>query len=101
MTINPNQKNIIVVGATGDLGGRIARALVRRGANVKALVRRESKLDAVVHLRGAGVVVEKVDFENIAELAKAMQGSSCVVSALSGLREVIVDVQTILLTAAV
>ncbi len=101
MTNNPNPKTIILAGATGDLGGRIARALVKRGAIVKALARRESDLDAIVHLRGAGVVVEKVDFENVAELVKALQGASCVVSALSGLRKTMIDVQTNLLTAAV
>lgn len=101
MTNSPNPKTIIIVGATGDLGGRIARALVKRGAIVKALARRESDLDAIVHLRGAGVVVEKVDFENVAELVKALQGASCVVSALSGLRKTMIDVQTNLLTAAV
>ncbi len=101
MTTSSNQKTIIVAGATGDLGGRIARALVRRGANVKAIVRYSSDLDAVVHLRNAGVVVEKVDFENITELISALRGASCLVSALSGLQKVIVDVQTLLLTAAV
>ncbi len=101
MTTQTQQKTIILAGATGDLGGRIARALVRRGATVKALARRESDLDAIVHLRGAGVVVEKVDFDNIAELVSAMQGASCVVSVLSGLRKVMIRVQTNLLTAAV
>lgn len=101
MTTETNQKTIIIVGATGDLGGRIARALVKRGAKVKALARRESGLDAIVHLRGAGVIVEKVDFDNISELAAVMQGASCVVSALSGLRKTMIDVQTMLLTAAV
>ena len=101
MTTNPNQKTIIIAGATGDLGGRIARALARRGANVKALVRHSSDLDAIVHLRGAGVVVEKVDFEKTGELTSAMRGASCVVSALSGLRKTMIDVQTNLLTAAV
>lgn len=90
MTTQPNQKTIILAGATGDLGGRIARALVRRGATVKALARRESDLDAIVHLRGAGVVVEKVDFDDFTALVSAMQGASCVVSALSGLRKVMI-----------
>ncbi|GHB62210.1 NmrA family NAD(P)-binding protein [Persicitalea jodogahamensis] len=101
MNTQSNRKTIVIVGATGDLGGRIARALVRRGASVKALVRHSSDLDEIVYLRNAGVVVEKVNFENITELVSAMRGASCVVSALSGLRKVIVDLQTLLLTAAV
>lgn len=34
---------VFLAGATGDLGGRIAAALVGRGATVHALVRDESK----------------------------------------------------------
>lgn len=101
MTNLTQQKTIIVVGATGDLGGRIARALIGRGAKVRALARRESDLDTIVHLRGAGVVVEEVNFDNVAALVSAMQGASCVVSALSGLRKTIIDVQTNVLTAAI
>ncbi len=101
MPNNPTQKTIIIAGATGDLGGRIARALVKRGAKVKALARHASDLDTIVYLRNAGVEVEKVDFDNIPELATHMQSASCVVSTLSGLRKVMIDVQTNLLDAAV
>ncbi|MBZ5672294.1 MAG: NmrA family NAD(P)-binding protein, partial [Acidobacteriia bacterium] len=34
-----NDSTIVVAGATGNLGGRIARALLERGASVRALVR--------------------------------------------------------------
>src|ERR1017187_10779734 len=34
-----NDGTIVVAGATGTLGGRIVRALLERGASVKALVR--------------------------------------------------------------
>ncbi len=43
----------------------------------------------------------EVDFDNPAQLAKAGIGGSCVVSALSGLRDVIVNAQTQLLQASV
>jgi NADPH-dependent 2,4-dienoyl-CoA reductase/sulfur reductase-like enzyme len=36
----PQGATILLAGATGDLGGRIAHALRERGARVKALVRR-------------------------------------------------------------
>lgn len=39
---------IILAGATGDLGRRIAKALRERGAKVRALVRRSSVLDYAI-----------------------------------------------------
>ncbi|HEY0108044.1 MAG TPA: NmrA family NAD(P)-binding protein [Fibrella sp.] len=92
---------MILVGATGDLGGRIARYLRKRGATVKALVRQGSSGNKITSLRAQGVSIVEVDFNSTADLAKACLGGSCVISALSGLREVIVDLQTRLLNAAV
>lgn len=37
-----NQKIIIVAGGTGNLGGRIVKALLNRGAEVRVLVRPSS-----------------------------------------------------------
>lgn len=37
---------------------------------------------------------------SVSELASACEGSACIVSALQGLRDVIVDTQTVLLEAA-
>ena len=48
-----------------------------------------------------GVKVIKVDMSDVAELTAACKGVSCVVSALAGLRETIVEAQSILLEAAV
>jgi uncharacterized protein YbjT (DUF2867 family) len=93
--------SIILAGATGNLGGRIARALVGRGADVRALVRRGTAPERVGTLRKLGVTVTEVDLENVSEVAEACAGGACVVSALTGLREVIVDGQTALLEAAV
>jgi nucleoside-diphosphate-sugar epimerase len=92
---------ILLAGGTGDLGGRIAKELVRRGARVRALVRRGTAVDKVQRLEGLGVTAVEVDFEDAAGLAKACEGASCAVSALSGLRDVIVETQTRLLDAAV
>jgi hypothetical protein len=47
------------------------------------------------------VSVEPVDFGDAAALARVCAGGSCVVSALSGLRDVIVEAQSALLHAAV
>jgi nucleoside-diphosphate-sugar epimerase len=91
----------VLAGATGDLGHRIALALLDRGAQVRALVRPGNTKPAVATLRERGAAIVEVDFKDAAALAQACAGAACVVSALSGLRDVIVDAQTHLLDAAV
>ena len=92
---------IILAGATGGLGGLLASALLERGGRVRAIVRRGSAREKVEALRQQGVEIAEVDFNKIDDLAKACAAGACVVSALSGLREVIVDAQSRLLDAAV
>lgn len=89
---------IVLAGATGDLGGRIARALVERGAKVVAIVRPDSGHAA---LRAAGVACRTVEFADPTALAEACRGAACVVSALSGLAPVILEAQGRLLDATV
>lgn len=91
----------VLLGATGNLGGRIARALVERGAKVRAIVRHCSMPDKVKELRKRGVAIAEVDFKRVDEVTRACSGGSCVISAVSGLRDVIVETQTLLLDAAV
>jgi uncharacterized protein YbjT (DUF2867 family) len=91
----------VLAGATGNLGGRIARAILKRGAKVRALVRHNSDSNKVEDLRKQGVTIAEVGFNRLPELTEACSGGSCVISALSGLREVIVETQTLLLDAAV
>ncbi len=91
----------ILAGATGNLGGRIARALLERGANLRAIVRHSSDPNKVEELRKQGAAIAEVDFNSLPEVTGACSGGSCVISALSGLREVIVETQTSLLDAAV
>jgi nucleoside-diphosphate-sugar epimerase len=92
---------IVVAGATGNLGGRITKAILERGGRVRAIVRHNSEPEKVGVLRKSGVTIATVDFTNSLQLSEACQGASCVVSALSGLRGVIVEMQTLLLDAAV
>ncbi|AUD04443.1 NmrA family NAD(P)-binding protein [Spirosoma pollinicola] len=92
---------IVVAGGTGDLGGRIIHALRSKGANVRALVRASTDSAKLDTLKQQGVDVIQVDMTDIAELTQACTGASCVVSALQGLRDVIVDAQSSLLDAAV
>jgi nucleoside-diphosphate-sugar epimerase len=90
-----------MAGATGDLGYRIAQALLDRGARVRALVRPGNRKPQLNELRARGAEVLEIDFTSVPALTKACLGASCVVSALSGLRSVIVDTQARLLDAAV
>jgi nucleoside-diphosphate-sugar epimerase len=94
-------KTIILAGATGDLGHRIASYLIRSGATVKALVRKDSNSNSLASLQKQGVLLSEVDFNNHPQLIKACEGGSCIVSALNGLEDVIIGVQTKLLQAAI
>ena len=101
-----NQRNIAVVpaiivlaGATGDLGFRIAQSLLNRGAVVRALVRPGNTKPEVTSLRDLGAEIVEVDFNSVTALTKACAGAACVVSAVSGLRDVIVNGQKRLLDA--
>ena len=95
------KKIIVIAGATGDLGGRIVKALLRKGAEVHALVRASTEVDKVRKLEQMGVKVFKIDMSDSKEIAKACEGASCVVSALAGLHEVIITTQKKLLDGAV
>jgi nucleoside-diphosphate-sugar epimerase len=92
---------IAVAGATGNLGGRIAAALLARGANVRAIVRATTASDKIAKLEQRGVVIARVDMAKPSELAAACADAACVVSALLGLRDVMVDGQSALVDAAV
>jgi NADH dehydrogenase len=73
----------LVVGATGLLGGEIARRLAAAGKRVRALVRPTSdprKLDA---LRNEGVELIEGDLKDRASLDVACQGAMSVVSTAS------------------
>ena len=92
---------IIVAGSSGNLGGRIVKFLSERKVRVRALVRQGAPEEKIKRLKTLGIEVIPVDFDNHQELTKACRDGTCVVSALSGLREVIVDAQSKLLEGAV
>jgi len=92
---------ILVAGATGELGSRLVAALLQRHASVRALVRPETNQAKVDQLTQRGVEVQRVDFTDHAALTRTCEGASCVISALAGLREVVVETQRQLLAAAV
>jgi uncharacterized protein YbjT (DUF2867 family) len=68
---------ILVVGATGTLGGMITRRLLEQGRNVRILVRNGSNYDALVK---AGAETTHGDLKDRASLDKAVQGIDTVVT---------------------
>lgn len=95
------QPTIVLAGAAGDLGARIAKALTARGAVVRALVRHDACAADRDRLSALGLTVTPADFGDVGSIAGACEGAACVVSALNGLHEVIVDRQGVLLDGAV
>jgi nucleoside-diphosphate-sugar epimerase len=95
------KKTIVVAGATGQLGEKITNELLVRGATVHAIARPSTDSVKVKKLENLGVKVFIINTERVDEVARACAGASCVVSALSGLREVVVGTQKVLLDAAV
>lgn len=95
------EKLILVAGATGNLGQKICRELIKRNVPVRAIVRDGSNQEKINALEKMGVDIFKVDLSNEQELIGACSGVSCIVSAVAGLHDVIVDAQTALLNAAI
>jgi nucleoside-diphosphate-sugar epimerase len=91
---------ILVAGGSGDLGGRIIKALLRKGADVRAIVRSSTDDAKVQKLEQLGVKVIRVNMLDVSALTQTCEGASCVISALQGMHDVIVDMQSILLDAA-
>ncbi len=95
------ENTIVVAGATGDLGGRIIKALLSKNAEVRALVRTSTNGEKIKHLENLGVKIRRVNNWSVEELKEACAGASCVVSVLAGLRDVIIDAQKVLLDGAI
>ena len=95
------QPQIVLAGATGNLGGRIARELRQRGAAVRALVRPGTNPGRLVLLRQLGVEIVEADLHSRSEIVRACSGATCIVSSLLGLRKIMIDAQGALLDAAV
>jgi len=92
---------VLVAGATGDLGGRVVRELLARGADVRVLTRPASSAADRLFGGTERVVVTRASYGDPAALRDAVRGVDVVVSTVSGVRDVVVDAQTALLEAAV
>ena len=95
------KSTILIAGGTGDLGGRIIKALLRKGADVRAIVRASTDVVRVQKLEQQGVKVIRANMDDVSALTQTCKGVSCIISALQGLHDVIVDMQSILLDAAI
>ncbi len=95
------KKIIVVAGGTGNLGERIIKALLAKGAEVRVIVRYGSNPEKIARLKEQGAKIYPINMSNGEEIKTACIGASCVVSALAGLRDVIIDTQKKLLDAAV
>lgn len=95
------KKIIVIAGATGNLGGKIVTSLLAKGAEVRAIVRKETDPKKVKALEEKGVIVLETDMSNKSKLALHFEGAHCFVSALSGLEDTIIHIQRILLDAAI
>lgn len=95
------KKIIVIAGATGNLGERIVKALLEKGAEVRAIVRASTDVEKLKKLEQLGVKIFSIDMSDSKEIAKACEGASCVISALAGLQDVIINAQKKLLDGAV
>ncbi len=96
-----HKKIIAVAGGTGNLGGRIVKALLKKGAGVSVLVRKESNSQKTFELERLGAKCVKVDMSSAKEISVACTGADCIISALAGLHDVVITVQKQLLNGAV
>jgi uncharacterized protein YbjT (DUF2867 family) len=92
---------VAIAGAAGHLGGLIALNLRKRHVAVTALVRPGTAASRTQALRDAGVTITEVSLTDIPTLTTALIGATTVVSALQGLRDVMLGAQGSLLAAAV
>ena len=94
------RKIIVVAGATGNLGGKIVKALLALDVEVRAIVRLETDIKKIKDLEQKGIKVFQVDTRNQSEISKHCIGADCFVSVLAGLKETVIDTQIIFLDAA-
>ncbi|KAN0110970.1 NAD(P)-binding protein [Hyaloscypha variabilis] len=72
-----------------------------RKRNAAAIVRPGTATSRTQKLRDSGVIIAEVDYNNLPALTETLQGATAVVSALQGLRDVMIGTQGAPLKAAV
>lgn len=74
---------ILVVGATGLVGGEICRLLAESGQSVRALVRPTPSADRIARLRELGVEIVQGDLKDAASVDVACRNATAVISTAS------------------
>jgi hypothetical protein len=105
---------VVVAGAKGNLGKLVCDSLISRARSegrpiiVRGLVRKGSahlvsapRYTSTEMVSKQHLTIEPVDYENEDDLKRICAGAFCVVSALQGVEDVIIGVQSRLLTAAI
>ncbi|MGW0331749.1 SDR family oxidoreductase [Streptomyces sp. NPDC003011] len=72
---------VLVVGATGSLGGKVVDELLKRGKNVRALVRPATDAS---RLEKRGVEIARGDMLDVDSLVAAMNGADAVITTAAG-----------------
>jgi dihydroflavonol-4-reductase len=80
-----DRRRVFLTGATGYIGGALARRLTAAGDRVHALVRATSGASAVAALRAAGVEIHVGDVTDRASMRAGMAGADWVVHAAADL----------------
>ena len=93
--------SVILFGATGDLGSRVAKHLRQLGADFRCVVRKGSADRARGILQLSSEQIIELDDLSSQSLESACRGGSVVISTVSGLEPVVLDFQTRLIHAAV
>ncbi|HKU35259.1 MAG TPA: SDR family oxidoreductase [Paenarthrobacter sp.] len=75
------EKPVLVVGATGYLGGQVVDQLLTRGKKVRALVRAKSDASKLL---AKGVEIARGDMLDVGSLIQAMTGADAVISTAAG-----------------
>lgn len=81
MTTNASTLPVLVVGATGSLGGKVVDELLKRGKSVRALVRSTSDAS---RLENKGVEIARGDMLDVDSLVAAMNGVDAVITTAAG-----------------
>lgn len=92
---------VLIAGATGDLGQRIVRELFQHDVQLRILTRPGSATADALFDDDDRIDIVTAAYSDHAALTSATSGVDVVISALSGVRPVIVDAQRALLNATV
>ncbi len=75
------EQTALVLGATGGIGGEVARLLMQRGSSVRALNRDPGKLSPA--MRSSGLEWRQGDAMSATDVAAAADGASVIVHAVN------------------